>query len=187
MVSSGECTVSGLLHSYIRLCFVAYNAASFGREPFPFNDSIVQFGDHEVYVATVKSHVYPRVVHVAADPPAVLAARGRLPTCPASCEIMMTTGIEAGAEKTGADMADGVGKAARKSKPLYEKPENQAGMSSSPIPTMLNHTIAELEKPIEIAEGIDPAEIQKALDDQRRQILYEAEQMAKMRLELDRD
>src|SRR4051794_41163036 len=82
MVSSGERAVSGLLQRYGRLCFVADNEASFGREPFPFNGSIFQFGDHEVYIATVKSHVYPRVVHVAADPPAVLAAHGRLPLAP---------------------------------------------------------------------------------------------------------
>src|SRR4051794_28594138 len=60
MVSSGERAVSGLVQRYGRLCFVADNAASFGREPFPFNGGIVQFGDYEIYVATVKHHVYPR-------------------------------------------------------------------------------------------------------------------------------
>ena len=89
-MANGERAVFGLLMRFGRLRFVADNAASFGREPFPFNGDVIQFGDHEVYVATVKPNVYPRVVHLAADPPAILAARGRLPTRPVSCEIMMT-------------------------------------------------------------------------------------------------
>src|SRR4051794_3597968 len=62
MVSSGERAVSGLVQCYGRIFFVANNAESFGREPFPFNGGIVQFGDHEIYIAAVKHHVYPRVV-----------------------------------------------------------------------------------------------------------------------------
>ena len=48
IMATGERAVSGLLMRFGRLQFVADNAASFGREPFPFGGSIVQFGDHEV-------------------------------------------------------------------------------------------------------------------------------------------
>jgi hypothetical protein len=99
---------------------------------------------------------------------------------------MVATTAQAGGEKLAADLVE---QTSRRSKPAYEKPENrdQAGPSSSPLPTMMCDTIAELEMPVELAEGADPAEIQRALDEMRQQILYEAEQMAKLRQEMDRD
>jgi hypothetical protein len=179
-----------LVQRFGALRFIADNASSISNQSFPFHGCVLHFGTHEIFAGTVKSRQpackFPLHVQEAEDPPAILAACGRIPASSASCEIMVTTAAQAGGEKLTTDLAE---KASRRSKPAYEKLENRdpAGQTPSPIPTVLRDTIAELEKPVELAEGVDLAEVQRALDEKRQQILYEAEQMAKLRQELDRD
>ena len=91
ILASGERVVCGLVHRFGALNFISDNAGCFGDRPLPRNGCLVNFGAFECYVATEVPCRYPEHVLVAADPPAVCAARGRRITRPVSCaEVMMT-------------------------------------------------------------------------------------------------
>ena len=103
LLASGERMVCGLVHRFGTLNFISDNAGCFGDMPLPRNGCLINFGAYEVYVATEISCRFPEHVLVAADPPAVCAARGRRITRPVSCvEVMMTKANKTGAAKAGA-------------------------------------------------------------------------------------
>ena len=77
IIASGERVVCGLVLRLGSLNFISNNAGCFGSRPFPRNGCLINFGEHQVYVATEVVCEYPERVHVAADPPAVCAVRGR--------------------------------------------------------------------------------------------------------------
>ena len=82
-LKSGERVLSGLMQRFGSLHFVHDNAGCFSQRPNPRNGNLVTFGEFEVYVAIAPPVVYPRVVHVAEDPPCHPAARGQRFTRPA--------------------------------------------------------------------------------------------------------
>ena len=125
LIATGERVVSGLVQRLGALDYVSDNASDFSTGAFPRNDVFINFGIHRVYVGTVPANRYPDVVHVAADPPAVLAARGRCTARPASCEVMMT-GMGAEASKEAGAEKHPPAKLAHPSKPEYERAENLA-------------------------------------------------------------
>ena len=95
MLASGERVVTGMVQRFGSLGFVDDNAGDFGGRPFPVDGSIIAFGGFDIYVATQAVRGYPERVLVAADPPALLAARGRLVDSPASCVEVCMAVIEA--------------------------------------------------------------------------------------------
>ena len=102
LLTSGERVVCGLVHRFGALNFISDNAGCFGDRPLPRHGCLVTFGDYEVYVATELSCSFPEHVLVAADPPAVCAARGWRITRPVSCaEVMMTKANKTGAGNAG--------------------------------------------------------------------------------------
>ena len=99
VLASGERVVSGLVQRLSALDYVSDNASNFSTGAFPRNGVFINFGVRRVYAGTVPANRYPDVVHVAADPPAVLAARGRRTVRPTSCEMLMAgMGAEASKE-----------------------------------------------------------------------------------------
>ncbi|KAM0839317.1 hypothetical protein ACQ4PT_060393 [Festuca glaucescens] len=185
LIATGERVVSGLVQRLSALDYVSDNAGDFSTGAFPRNGVFINFGVHRVYVGTVPANRYPDVVHVAADPPAILAARGRRTARPASCEVMMAgTGAEARKE---ADAEKQVpAKSARPSKPGYERAENlaaQASTSSAQIPNPLQAAIVQLYVPVTSAADI--ALTREQLEEQRLSILHEANEVARVRQELD--
>ncbi|KAM0919739.1 hypothetical protein ACQ4PT_007916 [Festuca glaucescens] len=185
VIATGERVVSGLVQRLGALDYVSDNAGDFRTGAFPRNGIFINFGVHRVYVSTVPANRYPDVVHVAADPPAVLAARGRCTAHPTSCEVMMAgTGAEASKEAGAENHAPA--KSARPSKPGYERAENlaaQIGTSSAPNPNPLQAAIEQLNVPVTSAADIALAREQ--LEEQRLSILHEANEIARVRQELD--
>ena len=55
--------------------FISDNTGSFADRPFPTNGCLVMFGSFVTYVTTEVVYKYPAQVLVAADPPAIAAAR----------------------------------------------------------------------------------------------------------------
>ena len=113
--------VSGLVQRFGSLGFIDDNTGCFGDTPFPRDGRFINFGAHEVFVATNSVCRFPEHVVTAADPPAVCAARGRHNDCPAgSVEVMMAGGNAA------KDVAEGAGaptKSTRTGRPPLERPE----------------------------------------------------------------
>lgn len=122
IIASGERVVSGLVHRLGSLNFVVDNAGCFGSRPLPRNGCLIHFGTYEVYVATKFVCRYPEQVHVAEDPPAVCAARGRRTARPVSCAEVMMTGSTAGVGK--GDAGKPAAKSARLAKLPLERKEN---------------------------------------------------------------
>ena len=93
-IASGERVLCGLVHRFGSLNVVSDNAGCFGSRPLPRNGCLIEFGSLTIYVATEVPCRFPERVQVAADPPAVCAARGRRTARPASCaEVMMTAPV----------------------------------------------------------------------------------------------
>jgi hypothetical protein len=114
--------------------FVSDNAGNFGKHAFPRNVCFFHFGEHWIYVATDHVRRFLDVVQVAADPPAVCMARGRLIDRPASIVEVMMAGAGAGA---GVDAGKGVAgdkydavKSARPSMPAYRGSRTSTVMSA---------------------------------------------------------
>ena len=94
VTASGERVVSGLVQRLGSLDFVSDNVGSFRNGAFPRSGSFISFDAHWIYVGTAPACRYPRVVHVAADPPSICAARGLRSDRTASCvEVMMALSL----------------------------------------------------------------------------------------------
>ena len=185
--SSGVRVVSGLVHRFGSLSFVSDNAGCLGNNPLPRNGSIINFGDHEVYVATEFVRHYPRKVVLAEDPPSVCAARGRHSSCPASCVEVMVTAPAADAGKGDAGDGEAGRRTTRSARPPLERAENlagQAGPSNTPVrPNPLRATIEKLAVPVVSSTDVVLTQIQ--LEEQRQYILQEAIEVARIRQEFD--
>ena len=159
---SGKRVLSGMMQRFGSLHFVHDNAGCFSQGPAPCNGNLVTIGKFDVYVAIApRPFVYPQAVHVAADPPAVIAARGRRSTRPASCEVMMIVvppGTDLG--KAVEIAIEATARVVRPSKPAYERMENRAdpaGTSSAPSSrNVIRLAIHELSKPLD--DGTDPVQ-----------------------------
>src|SRR5664279_826167 len=176
ITTSGERVVCGLVHRLGSLSFISDNAGCF-----------INFGEHQVYVATEIVCRYPERVHVAADPPAVCAARVRRVDRPASCvEVMMTAPAADAGKGVAGDVDDGA-KSTRPGRPPLERAENlsgQAGTSSVPVrPNPLQETIEKLA--MTVVPSADAALTQTQLEEQRQYILQEAIEVARVRQEFD--
>jgi hypothetical protein len=141
VASSGKHVVSGLVQRLGSLSFISDNAGYFGNRTFPRDGSFINFGDHQVYVTVSFARVYPEKVHMAADPPAIRAARDRHTNGPASCVEVMMTAPGAAAGKGVASEVDAPAKATRARGLPLERTENitdKVGTSAvSPRPTLL--------------------------------------------------
>ena len=102
LLPSGERVVSGQMAYFGNLRFFVDNAGCVTNSggALPLNGCIIVFGDFEVYVATTRHRAFPDVVHVAADPPAHFAARGRRSDRPVSCEVMCLAPGETGIDRS---------------------------------------------------------------------------------------
>jgi hypothetical protein len=58
-ITTGERVASGLVWRFGSLDCVSDNAGCFADRPFPAGGSIISFGEHDVYVATVAPPRYP--------------------------------------------------------------------------------------------------------------------------------
>ena len=63
--SSAERVVCGLVHRFGSFDFVTDNAGDFGGRAMTEGGTVLSFGAHLVYVATVIDREYPELVHVA--------------------------------------------------------------------------------------------------------------------------
>ena len=68
-ITTGERVASGLIWRFGSLDCVSDNAGCFADRPFPAGGSVISFGGHDVYVATVAPPRYPRQVLRCASPP----------------------------------------------------------------------------------------------------------------------
>ena len=105
LLPSGERVFSGLVQRFGNLQFFADNAGCISSSggSLPLNGCVIVFGDLELDVATTRHRAYPDVMHVAADPSAHLAARGRRNDRPASREVMCNAPVIAGTGGAGGD------------------------------------------------------------------------------------
>ena len=137
LLPSGERVVSGQMAYFGNLRFFVDNAGCVSNSSgaLPLNGCIIVFGDFEVYVATTRHRAFPDDVHVAADPPAHFAARGRRNDRPASCEVMCLAPGETGTAADGVE-ADPE-EMPHRSKPPCERPQNRASTSRvAPTPSL---------------------------------------------------
>jgi hypothetical protein len=163
ILASSERAVSGLVQRLGSMDFVSDNAGNFGNKPFPRNGSFLTFSAHRVYVSMVQVCRHPEVVHVAVDPPAVCAARGRRTGRPASCVEVMTAGLGADVGKAATAEKAAGGRTTRSGKPAYERAENiagQAGTSTTPIPNVLQASIDLLAMPVVSTTDLALAQVQ---------------------------
>ena len=121
-------------------------------------------------------------MHIAADPTAHLAARGRHTEHPASCEVMCTAPVAAGTGGAGGD--EEADPTPRRSKPPCEKPENRAsGSRAKSAPSPLHATIEKLATPAD--PGADPTQAATRLEEQRLLLLEEAKEVSRIKLDID--
>ena len=151
-IASGERVLSGLVHRFGTLNVVVDNAGCFGSRPLPRNGCLIEFGSLTVYVATEFPCRFPERVQVAADPPAVCAARGRRTARPASCAEVMMTAPVIGTSIATAGETEVSTRSTRTARPPLERPENrtvQAGISRVPVtPSPLQDVIQKLATPV---------------------------------------
>ena len=69
IITTGEQVASGLVWKFGSLDCVSHNAGYFADRPFPAGGSVIAFGGHDVYVATIAPPRYPRQVLRCASPP----------------------------------------------------------------------------------------------------------------------
>ncbi|KAK1661764.1 hypothetical protein QYE76_049923 [Lolium multiflorum] len=86
-ITTGERVASGLIWRFGSLDCVSDNAGCFADRPFPAGGSVISFGGHDVYVATVAPPRYPRQVLRCASPPP--RAGSSAPASPAVVQVMM--------------------------------------------------------------------------------------------------
>ena len=189
LLPSGERVVCGLVHRIGSFDFVTDNAGDFGGRAFPAGGSVIGFGSHLVYVAIEIIRGYPEKVLVAADPPAVCAARDqRVDRVADSVEVMVISpAVDVG--KGAAGDADAGAEQPRAARKPLERNENQPGYvdpsTSTPRPAPFQNVIEELTVPV--AAGADPALVQVQLEERRQAMLRDAVEMSKAREEFDRD
>ena len=163
IIASGERVLCGLAQQFGTLCFVDDNAGCFGSRPLPANETVLSFGELQIFVATELPREYPAKALVAKDPPSVYAVRGQRNARPATCaEVLVAApvvgaggaGVGAGADAEAhaedGDEDDGLERHPRGSRfPLERVVPAEGGPSrASKQASSINRTIAKLHQPI---------------------------------------
>ncbi|KAK1599869.1 hypothetical protein QYE76_018449 [Lolium multiflorum] len=152
---------------------VSDNAGCFADRPFPAGGSIISFGGHDVYVATVAPPRYPRQVLRCASPPP--RAGCSVPASPAIVQVMM-----AGEEVT---------KNPRTRGPNLERHVDPnasgSGPKAPPPPSRLEQVRAKLSTPLTTTAGTDAAAVEADLEAHRVLLLKQTEELAAAKRQWD--
>jgi hypothetical protein len=92
-ITTSERVASGLVWRFSTLDCVSDNAGCFADRPFPAGGSVISFGEHDVYVATVAPSRYPWQIHCWTSPPPGAGASNSF-TCRCVVQEVMGTGDE---------------------------------------------------------------------------------------------
>ncbi|KAK1618858.1 hypothetical protein QYE76_024375 [Lolium multiflorum] len=173
-ITTGERVASGLIWRFGSLDCVRDNAGCFADRPFPAGGSVISFGGHDVYVATVAPPRYPQQVLRCASPPP--RAGCSAPAGPAIVQVMMA-GEEFPSKSTrvrGPDLERDVGGHATTS-----------GAKAPPPPSRLEQVRAKLSTPLTTGSGADAAAVEADLEAHRVLLLRQAEELAAAKRQWD--
>ncbi|KAK1626781.1 hypothetical protein QYE76_001096 [Lolium multiflorum] len=172
-ITTGEQVASGLIWRFGSLDCVSDNAGCFADRPFPAGGSIISFGGHDVYIATVAPPRYPRQVLRCASPPPGAGASNALAS-PCIVQVMA-----AGDEQ--------VTKSTRTRGPDLERNvdghASGSGAKAPPPPSRLDEVRAKLSSPL--TAGGDPTTIEADLEAHRQLLLRQAEELATAKRQLE--
>ncbi|KAK1685229.1 hypothetical protein QYE76_046077 [Lolium multiflorum] len=168
-ITTGERVASGLIWRFGSLDCVSDNAGCFADRPFPAGGSIISFGGHDVYVATVAPPRYPRQVLRCASPPP--RAGSSAPASPAVVQVMMA----------GEELPT---KNPRTRGPNLERnvDPNASGSGPKAPPSRLDEVRAKLSSPL--TAGGDAATVEADLEAHRQLLLQQAEELAAAKRQL---
>ena len=171
-ITTGERVASGLIWRFGSLNCVSDNAGCFADRPFPAGGSIICFGDHDVYVATVAPPRYPRQVLRCASPPP--RAGCSAPASPAVVQVMMA----------GDELPT---KNPRMRGPNLERNidpnASGSGPKAPPPPSRLDAVRAKLSTPL--TPGADPTAIEADLEAHRQLLLKQTEELAAAKRQME--
>ncbi|KAK1620452.1 hypothetical protein QYE76_025969 [Lolium multiflorum] len=171
---TGERVASGLIWRFGSLDCVSDNAGCFADRPFPAGGSVISFGGHDVYVATVAPPRYPRQVLRCASPPP--RAGSSAPVSPAVVQVMM-----AGEELPS--------KNPRTRGPNLERNVDPnasgSGPKAPPPPSRLEQVRAKLSTPLTTGAGTDAAAVEADLEAHRVLLLKQTEELAAAKRQWD--
>ncbi|KAK1649207.1 hypothetical protein QYE76_067012 [Lolium multiflorum] len=173
-ITTGERVASGLIWRFGSLDCVSDNAGCFADRPFPAGGSIITFGGHDVYVATVAPPRYPHQILCCASPP-LGAGASHNAASPCIVQEVMETGDDAGDKST------------RIRGPVLERTAaagtSDSGPKAPPPPSRLDEVRAKLSSPV--TAGANPTTIEADLEAHRRLLLMQAEELATAKRQLE--
>ncbi|KAK1606049.1 hypothetical protein QYE76_029722 [Lolium multiflorum] len=171
-ITTGERVASGLIWRFGSLDCVSDNAGCFADRPFPAGGSVISFGGHDVYVATVAPPRYPRQVLRCASPPP--RAGSSAPASPAVVQVMMA----------GDELPT---KNPRMRGPNLERNidpnASGSGPKAPPPPSRLDAVRAKLSTPL--TPGADPTAIEADLEAHRQLLLKQTEELAAAKRQME--
>ncbi|KAK1613867.1 hypothetical protein QYE76_019384 [Lolium multiflorum] len=170
-ITTGERVASGLIWRFgSRL--LSDNAGCFADRPFPAGGSVISFGGHDVYVATVAPPRYPRQVLRCASPPP--RAGSSAPASPVVVQVMMA----------GEELPT---KNPRARGPNLERNidpnASGSGPKAPPPPSRLDAVRAKLSTPL--TPGADPTAIEADLEAHRQLLLKQTEELAAAKRQME--
>ncbi|KAK1602292.1 hypothetical protein QYE76_008141 [Lolium multiflorum] len=170
-ITTGERVASGLIWRFGSLDCVSDNAGCFADRPFPAGGSVISFGGHDVYVATVAPPRYPRQVLRCASPPP--RAGSSAPASPAVVQVMMA----------GEELPT---KNPRTRGPNLERNidpnASGSGPKAPPPPSRLDEVRTKLSSPL--TAGGDAATVEADLEAHRQLLLQQADELAAAKRQL---
>ncbi|KAK1653227.1 hypothetical protein QYE76_071032 [Lolium multiflorum] len=173
-ITTGERVASGLIWRFGSLDCVSDNAGCFADRPFPAGGSVISFGGHDVYVATVAPPRYPRQVLRCASPPP--RAGSSAPASPAVVQVMMA----------GEELPT---KNPRTRGPNLERNVDPnasgSGPKAPPPPSRLEQVRAKLSTPLTTGAGTDAAAVEADLEAHRVLLLKQTEELAAAKRQWD--
>ncbi|KAK1613789.1 hypothetical protein QYE76_019306 [Lolium multiflorum] len=173
-ITTGERVASGLVWRFGSLDCVSDNAGCFADRPFPDGGSVISFGEHDVYVATVAPPRYPRQIQRCASPPPGAGARSSLAS-PCVPQEVMAIGDENTTRTT------------RTRGPQLERnadgSASASGPKAPPPPSRLEEARAKLSTPL--TAGADPTTIEVDLEAHRQLLLKQADELAAAKRQLE--
>ncbi|KAK1650796.1 hypothetical protein QYE76_068601 [Lolium multiflorum] len=171
-ITTGERVASGLIWRFGSLDCVSDNAGCFADRPFPAGGSVISFGGHDVYVATVAPPRYPRQVLRCASPPP--RAGSSAPASPVVVQVMMA----------GEELPT---KNPRTRGPNLERNVDPnasgSGPKAPPPPSRLDEVRAKLSTPL--TPGGDPTTIEADLEAHRQLLLKQTEELAAAKRQME--
>ncbi|KAK1692123.1 hypothetical protein QYE76_008820 [Lolium multiflorum] len=172
--ATGERVASGLIWRFGSLDCVSDNAGCFADRPFPAGGSIISFGGHDVYVATVAPPRYPRQVLRCASPPPGAGASNNF-TGPCVTQEVMATGDE------------NTNRTTRVRGPHLERNADggasASGPKAPPPPSRLEEARAKLRTPL--TAGADPTTLEADLEAHRQFLPKQVEEVAAVKRQLE--